>query len=58
MIYLRKCNAFRFNQQNKEVRFGSFVFGPVVMRMYYFLNKPDEALQVSQKFRAWTSKNR
>ncbi|GFG39338.1 hypothetical protein Cfor_08291 [Coptotermes formosanus] len=35
----------RFNQQNKEVRFGSYVFGPVVMRMYYFLNKPDEALQ-------------
>ncbi|PNF38994.1 hypothetical protein B7P43_G05983 [Cryptotermes secundus] len=39
-------NTFRFNQQNKEVRFGSYVFGPVVMRMYYFLNKPDEALEV------------
>jgi len=39
-------NTFRFNQQNKEVRFGSYVFGPVVMRMYYFLNKPDEALKV------------
>ncbi|KDR07029.1 pentatricopeptide repeat-containing protein 2, mitochondrial-like [Zootermopsis nevadensis] len=36
----------RFNQQNKEVRFGSYVFGPVIMRMYYFLNKPDEALKV------------
>jgi pentatricopeptide repeat domain-containing protein 2 len=42
-------NAFRFNQQSKEVRFGSYVFGPVVMRMYYFLNKPDEALEVSYK---------
>lgn len=42
-------NTFRFNQQNKEVRFGSYVFGPVVMRMYYFLNKPDEALEVSYK---------
>jgi hypothetical protein len=40
-------NTSRFNQQNKEVRFGSYVFGPVVMRMYYFLNKPDEALEVS-----------
>lgn len=36
----------RFNQQNKEIRFGSYVFGPVVMRLYYFLNKPDEALKV------------
>jgi pentatricopeptide repeat domain-containing protein 2 len=42
-------NDFRFNKQSKEVRFGSYVFGPVVMRMYYFLNKPDEALEVSCK---------
>lgn len=44
---VEKFNTFRFNQQNKEVRFGSYVFGPVIMRMYYFLNKPDEALKVS-----------
>jgi hypothetical protein len=54
---LEECIAFRFNQQNKEVRFGSYVFGPVVMRMYYFLNKPDEALQVSDKLWTWTSNN-
>jgi hypothetical protein len=57
IICLRNCNAFRFNQQNKEVRFGSYVFGPVVMRMYYFLNKPDEALQVSHKLWTWTCNN-
>ncbi|KAL1129869.1 hypothetical protein AAG570_012813 [Ranatra chinensis] len=34
----------KFSQQNKELRFGSFVFGPVVMRMYHYLNKPIEAL--------------
>ncbi|XP_075217006.1 pentatricopeptide repeat-containing protein 2, mitochondrial-like [Lycorma delicatula] len=36
----------KFNQQNKDLRFGSFVFGPVVMRMYYNLNKPLEALKL------------
>ncbi|XP_017776862.1 PREDICTED: pentatricopeptide repeat-containing protein 2, mitochondrial-like [Nicrophorus vespilloides] len=35
----------RFNEQNKQLRFGTFVFGPVVMRMFYYLNKPDEALK-------------
>lgn len=34
----------RFNSQNKDLRFGTFVFGPVVMRMLHYLNKPDEAL--------------
>ncbi|XP_049813223.1 pentatricopeptide repeat-containing protein 2, mitochondrial-like isoform X1 [Schistocerca nitens] len=34
----------RFNNQSKDLRFGTFVFGPVVMRMFYYLNKPDEAL--------------
>ncbi|XP_046485179.1 pentatricopeptide repeat-containing protein 2, mitochondrial [Neodiprion pinetum] len=34
----------KFNKQNKELRFGSFVFGPVVMRTYYYLDKTDEAL--------------
>lgn len=36
----------RFHQQNAQLRFGSYHFGPVVMRMYYLFNKPDEALQV------------
>ncbi|KAJ0174128.1 hypothetical protein K1T71_010274 [Dendrolimus kikuchii] len=35
----------KFNSQNTEYRFGSFVFGPVVMRMFYFLDAPKEALQ-------------
>lgn len=35
----------KFNTQNKEMRFGNFVFGPVVMRMFYTLNEPDKALE-------------
>jgi len=34
-----------FNQQNRHLRFGNYVFGPVVMRMYHFLNQPTEAMQ-------------
>ncbi|XP_071522037.1 pentatricopeptide repeat-containing protein 2, mitochondrial-like isoform X2 [Panulirus ornatus] len=40
--------AKRFNQQHQGVRFGAFVFGPVVMRMYYHLNQPDAALAALQ----------
>lgn len=36
----------RFNQQNEQLRFGSFVFGPVVMRLFHFAKKPDLALEV------------
>lgn len=35
----------KFNSQTSEYRFGSFVFGPVVMRMFHFLDAPVEALQ-------------
>lgn len=35
----------KFNTQSTEFRFGSFVFGPVVMRMFHFLDAPKEALQ-------------
>ncbi|XP_075981569.1 pentatricopeptide repeat-containing protein 2, mitochondrial-like [Anticarsia gemmatalis] len=35
----------KFNAQQSEYRFGSFVFGPVVMRMYHFLDAPKEALE-------------
>lgn len=35
----------KFNTQNTELRFGSYVFGPVVMRMFHFLDAPKEALQ-------------
>lgn len=34
----------KFASQNREMRFGSFIFGPVVMRMYHYLNRPIEAL--------------
>ncbi|XP_064475142.1 pentatricopeptide repeat-containing protein 2, mitochondrial-like [Ornithodoros turicata] len=36
----------RFNQQNKELRFGTFVFGPVVVRLFYHLQKPDIILKM------------
>lgn len=39
----------KFQSQSKGLRFGNFVFGPVVMRMFHNLNKPDEALQVRLK---------
>jgi len=31
----------RFHKQNKELRFGTFVFGPVAMRLFYHLKKQD-----------------
>ncbi|CAG7725175.1 unnamed protein product [Allacma fusca] len=34
----------KFSQENKQFRFGNFVVGPVVMRMYHFLNKPTQAV--------------
>ncbi|KAL5240115.1 hypothetical protein ACI65C_007525 [Semiaphis heraclei] len=36
----------KYNKQNQGLRFGNFTFGPVVMRMYYHLNKPDLALRL------------
>lgn len=44
-IELVKLMMKKFNSQNEELRFGSFVFGPVVMRMFHHLNSPDEALE-------------
>ncbi|KAF5307140.1 hypothetical protein FQR65_LT00656 [Abscondita terminalis] len=35
----------KFNKQNKQLRFGNYVFGPVIMRMFYALNKHEEAYQ-------------
>jgi len=45
-IDLVKNMMIKFCQQNNNLRFGSFIFGPVVMRMYYYLNKPSEAFEV------------
>ncbi|OQV19730.1 putative Pentatricopeptide repeat-containing protein 2, mitochondrial [Hypsibius exemplaris] len=38
----------KFVKQNEQLRFGSFVFGPVVMRLLYHLNKADEGLKLIQ----------
>ncbi|XP_046969904.1 pentatricopeptide repeat-containing protein 2, mitochondrial-like [Vanessa cardui] len=35
----------KFNTQKTEFRFGSFVFGPIVMRMFHFLDAPNEAVK-------------
>ncbi|XP_014662899.1 PREDICTED: uncharacterized protein LOC106805710 [Priapulus caudatus] len=35
----------QFNSQNKEMRFGSFTFGPVVMRMFLLTQETLEALE-------------
>ena len=36
----------RFNSQNKDLRFGNFVFGPVLMRMFYNQKDVESALMV------------
>jgi len=33
----------KFNNQSKEMRFGTFIFGPVVMRTFYYLDEPELA---------------
>ncbi|XP_044746100.1 pentatricopeptide repeat-containing protein 2, mitochondrial-like [Coccinella septempunctata] len=38
----------RFNKQNQQLRFGSFKFGPIVMRMFHVLNKPQLAIECFQ----------
>uniref|UniRef100_A0A1B0DDZ8 Pentacotripeptide-repeat region of PRORP domain-containing protein n=1 Tax=Phlebotomus papatasi TaxID=29031 RepID=A0A1B0DDZ8_PHLPP len=36
----------KFNKQNKEVRFGNYVFGPVLMRMFYCMGNVDVPLEL------------
>lgn len=36
----------KFHAQNHELRFGTFTFGPVIMRLLYILDKPDVVIQV------------
>lgn len=36
----------KYNKQNKELRFGTFTFGPVAMRTLYHLDEPDIALSL------------
>lgn len=35
----------KFNSQNRELRFGNYIFGPVIMRAFYYLDEPDIALE-------------
>ncbi|XP_050592638.1 pentatricopeptide repeat-containing protein 2, mitochondrial-like [Bombus affinis] len=36
----------KYVQNQEEKKFGKYIFGPVVMRMYYYLNQPEYALGV------------
>lgn len=36
----------KFNNQGEDFRFGSFIFGPVVMRAFYYLSEPNIALKL------------
>ncbi|XP_060828197.1 pentatricopeptide repeat-containing protein 2, mitochondrial-like [Bombus pascuorum] len=56
MIHLAQANEtdmqllnnmiMKYIQNQEEKRYGKYVFGPVVMRMYYHLNQPQYALEV------------
>ncbi|XP_058120268.1 pentatricopeptide repeat-containing protein 2, mitochondrial-like [Anopheles ziemanni] len=43
---LLKDTVERYNQQGKELRFGNYVFGPVIMRACYHLQDADLALDL------------
>uniref|UniRef100_A0A182ILS0 Pentacotripeptide-repeat region of PRORP domain-containing protein n=1 Tax=Anopheles atroparvus TaxID=41427 RepID=A0A182ILS0_ANOAO len=43
---LLKDTIERYNQQGKELRFGNYVFGPVIMRACYHMQDPDLALEL------------
>lgn len=36
----------KYSAQNNELRFGNYVFGPVVMRTFYYLDMPDLAYEM------------
>ena len=38
--------VFRFHSQNQSLQFGTFVFGPLVMRLFHNLSAPDLALKL------------
>ncbi|XP_076293301.1 pentatricopeptide repeat-containing protein 2, mitochondrial [Lasioglossum baleicum] len=43
LVLIRKMIE-KYQASNKDLKFGSYVFGTVVMRMYYYLNEPKTAL--------------
>ncbi|XP_015109845.1 pentatricopeptide repeat-containing protein 2, mitochondrial [Diachasma alloeum] len=44
-INLLKTALEKFNSQDNDIRFGTFKFGPVVMRAFHYLNEPNVALE-------------
>lgn len=50
-----QMHFFRYNSQAQELRFGNYVFGPVVMRALYYLKDPTLALKLfkDQKYAAF-----
>jgi pentatricopeptide repeat domain-containing protein 2 len=45
-ITLVKEMLKKFNSQNKELRFGNYIFGPVILRMFHNLNDFESAQEV------------
>lgn len=45
-ILLLKSMIKRFNSQNQSLRFGTFVFGPVVMRMVHHMGNAELGLEL------------
>lgn len=45
-IELVKNLITKFSKQNSQLRFGNYIFGPVIIRLFHFLNKPIDALNV------------
>lgn len=58
-LKLVKQMILKFNSQNKELRFGAYTFGPVVMRLYHHLNQPNEALELflNEDFKTFFTQN-
>lgn len=44
-VNLLRTSLERFTDQDQDIRFGTFKFGPVVMRTFHYLNEPTIALE-------------
>ena len=48
-MYCKICTfIFRFHKQNSELRFGTFVFGPVSMRLFHYMRKHELVAEFSK----------
>lgn len=45
-VELLQKMVIKFCSQSKEIRFGNFIFGPPMMRLFYYLKDSDTALQL------------